>query len=110
MSEKLERLDMEALVKLPAFLRFLSRLIQNAGIHAATTNGTDGRYLVSEGRRDLGLTTLRDAARGIAGVEDAQAAFTLLLIQVLREDAQASPQEAPRDRRTRYDDDEDADE
>lgn len=105
MSEKTEKLDMEALLALPAFLRFLSRVIQTSEIHSAETNGTDGRHLVSEGRRDLGLNILRDAARG-QPVDDPAAAFSMTLIQVLREEAQSAFQETPRARRSRYDDEE----
>lgn len=105
MSEKSEKLDMEKLAAEPAFLRFLSRVIQTSEIHSATTDGADGRHLVSEGRRDLGLNILRDAARGMP-VDDPQAAFGLLLIQVIREDAQSTIQETPRARRPRYNDDE----
>jgi len=105
-AERRERADLEALIGQPGFLRFLSRVIQSAGIYAATTNGTDGRYLVSEGRRDLGLNILRDAARGIPLVDDPAGALGLLLIQVLREEAQSTPQEIPRGRKQSDDTDE----
>jgi hypothetical protein len=96
-----EELDMERLLALPEFLRFLSRVIQTSGIHSAETNGTDGRHLVSEGRRDLGLNILRDAARG-QPVDDPAGAFSMTLIQVLREEAQSALQETPNARRSRY--------
>jgi hypothetical protein len=95
MSDKLERAELEALLKLGGFRKFLFRSIQLAGIHAGTTNGADGRNLVNEGRRNLGLDILHDAARGIP-VDDPEAAFNLLLIRVLREGAQSTPKEKPR--------------
>lgn len=103
MSEASEKLDMEGLLKVPGFLLFLSRVIQSSGIHTAETNGADGRHLVSEGRRDLGLIILRDAARG-QPVDDPGSAFAMTLIQVLREEAQSTAKEPTRGRRTRYDD------
>lgn len=103
MSERQDRAEMEMLLKQPAFLKFLARVIQNAGIYSAQTNGADSRHLLMEGRRDLGLTILRDAARG-QPTDNAQAAFSLTLIQVLREEAQSTQQEDPRDRRNRTDD------
>lgn len=98
----MERADMEGLVQMPAFHRFLGRVMEMAGIHAAATNRADGRNLVNEGRRDLGLSVLRDAARGMPS-RDPQAAFELLLIQLLRERAQSVVQEKPTGRRDRYD-------
>lgn len=108
MSERTEKQDMEKLVAEPAFLRFLSRVIQISEIHSATTDGADGRYLVSEGRRDLGLNIIRDAARGMPA-DDSEAAFKLLLIQVLREEAQSTIQETPIARRRRYHDEDESD-
>lgn len=107
MSEKVERTEMEGLLALPAFRKFLFRSIQSAGIFASTTNGADGRNLVLEGRRNLGLDILHDAARGVP-VDDPEAAFGLLLIQILREAAQSKPEENTRAKRTRYDEDDDA--
>jgi hypothetical protein len=110
MSEKLERSELADLLKLPGFRKFLSRAIQTAGIFsqmAPTANGTDSRNLFNEGRRSLGLDILHDAARGIP-VDDQEAAFGLLMIQVLREAAQ-TPQEQPRGRRSRTDELRDAD-
>lgn len=102
MSEKIERTEMEGLLALAPFRKFLFRSIQLAGIFSSTTNGADGRNLVSEGRRNLGLDILHDAARGIP-VDDAQAALNLLLMQVLREGAQSTPEDSQRDRRSRHD-------
>lgn len=104
MSDKLERAEMAELLKLPAFRKFLFRSIQSAGIFSSTTNGADGRNLVSEGRRNLGLDILHDAARGIP-TSDPEAAFMLLSIQVLREGAQSIPEENTRGRRSRHDED-----
>lgn len=106
MSDKQERADLEALLALPAFRKFLWRAIQSARIFAITTptaNGTDSRTLFDEGRRSLGLEILHDAARGIP-VDDPEAAFGILMIQVLREAAQ-SQQEQPRGRRYQRDPD-----
>lgn len=108
MSEKQERAEMEALLAMPGFRKFLYRSIQLAGIHVGTTNGADGRNLIAEGRRNLGLDILHDAARGIP-VDDTEAAFSLLLIQVLREGAQSIPEEKPRGRRNHNDDRDDTD-
>lgn len=110
MSEKLERAELDALLKLEGFRKFLYRSIQLAGIHVGTTNGADGRNLIAEGRRNLGLDILHDAARGIP-VDDPEAAFSLLLIQVLREGAQSTPPEKPHGRRNpdRDDDRDDTD-
>lgn len=103
-----ETAEREQLLELPAFRKHLFRLIQTAGILSGTTNGADGRNLVIEGRRNLGLDILRDAARGIP-CDDPEAALNLLLIQVLREGAQSTPQEKPRGRRSRDSDDRDDD-
>jgi hypothetical protein len=101
-SEKLEKLEMGELLKSKPFLNFLFRVIQTAGIHGATTDGPDGRNLIREGRRNLGLEILHDVARG-QPVADPDAAFSMTLIQVLREALQAAPQENPRNgRHDRY--------
>ncbi len=108
MNDKAERADMAGLLALPAFRKYLWRIIQASGIHAATTNGADGRNLISEGRRNLGLDMLRDAARG-QPIDDPGNALTLTLIQVLSEEAQSTPAENQRGRRTdRYSDESDA--
>jgi hypothetical protein len=100
-----EQLDREQLIALPAFLRFLSRSIQSAGIYSGTTNGADGRNLVSEGRRNLGLDILHDAA-GAIPLPDPEARLKMLLLSILREDAQSTPPpEKPRGRRSRDDSD-----
>ncbi|MDH7973692.1 hypothetical protein QH494_15985 [Sphingomonas sp. AR_OL41] len=94
----IERDDKLALLKLPAFQRFLFDLIQRAGIFEATANGTDGRNLFFEGRRSLGLEILRD----LDEAQPAQLAGgipVLTLIQLLREVAQSTPKEKPVARR-----------
>lgn len=100
----LEIAEREQLLEIPAFRKHLFRLIQTAGILSGTTNGADGRNLVIEGRRNLGLDILRDVARGIP-CDDPEAALNLLLIQVLREGAQSTPQEKTRGRRSQDSDD-----
>lgn len=106
MSERLERIDMADLLKQDRFLRFLSRVIQMAGIHAVPTPSADGRGLLADGRRDLGLSILHDVARG-QEVEDPETAFALTLIQVLNDRVQLTAHETPRGRRKHYDDDDD---
>lgn len=107
MSDKSEQADMERLVERPEFLRFLGRVVAAAGIHAAATTGTDGQRWAGEGRRDLGLTILHDAARGVS-TDNPAGPFSELLIQVLREEAQAAITETTRGRRGRYSDDDEA--
>ena len=99
----LEAAEREQLLEIPAFRKHLFRLIQTAGILSGTTNGADGRNLVIEGRRNLGLDILRDVSRGIP-CDDPEAALNLLLIQVLREGAQSTPQEKTRGKRSRLSD------
>lgn len=95
--------EREQLLEIPAFRKHLFRLIQTAGILSGTTNGADGRNLITEGRRNLGLDILHDVARGIP-CADPEAALSLLLIQVLREGAQSQPQEKHRGKRNRLSD------
>lgn len=103
MTDKQHKADIEQLMALPAFRRFLWRSIQMAGIFDPATNGPNDSYLVCEGRRRLGFDLLRDVESGMP-VSHPQALITL--IQVLREEAQAAPQEKPSGRRNRYDSDE----
>lgn len=96
-----EQADYAALLKLPHFLRFLSRLIQDAGIYSATANGSAERLFRQEGRRSLGLDILRmvDAAQPYPGQQPSLP--TLTLIQVHREDAQSqTPERTKSGRRT----------
>lgn len=95
-----DKADREYLMSLPAFRRFLSlHAIQSAGIFSATANGSDGRNLYLEGRRSLGLDMLRD-------VDEAQplpapsGIPVITVLQLLREDAQSTPQEKPNGRRS----------
>ncbi|WP_375272055.1 hypothetical protein [Sphingomonas sp.] len=103
MSDKSEQADMEKLAAQPEFLRFLGRVVAASGLHAATTTGTDGQRWVGEGRRDLALTILHDAARGVS-TDNPAGPFSDLLIQVLREEGQTAISETVRSRRSRYDD------
>lgn len=93
-----EKADLADLIERPGFRRFLFRAIQTAGIFDATANGSDGRNLYLEGRRSLGLELLRevDAAQPVPSPSGIP---ILTLIQVLREEAQSTPQERPSGRR-----------
>lgn len=91
--------DLRQLLAMPAFARFLFRSIQMAGILFPTTDGADGRNLISEGRRSLGLDILRDVERGQPEPRD----LIVTLTQALLTEAQSKPQEKPRGRRSRYD-------
>lgn len=103
-SDKQIKADNAFLLARPEFLRFLDRVIQMARIYEPTTDGSEGRHLAYwEGRRNLGLEVLHDAARGQA-VDDPEAAFTLTAIQILREAAQQStPEKTANAKRSRYD-------
>lgn len=95
---------MKELLAIPAFRRFLFRLIQTAGLldyAKPATNGSEGRDLAFvEGRRSLGFDLLRDADAGQpAELRHPQSILTL--IAVLREEANPAPKEKKRDR---YDD------
>lgn len=97
------------LVKQVAFVRFIWRVTQSAGIFARTTDGSIDRHLAyDEGRRNLGLDIL-------AMVETGQPlshpeAPVLSLLQILREEANRQPQEKPSGRRNdRYSDLDDGD-
>ena len=98
--ETLAKQDCEHLLTQAQFRRFLFRLIQTAGIFSPTTNGSDGRNLDHfEGRRHLGLEILAEVA-GAQPVADPEGYLTLL--QVLREEAQQTPEE-PKRAKSRYD-------
>ena len=85
--------DLADLLERPQFKRFLFRVIQKAGIFNSTTNGSDGRNLVLEGRRTLGLEILAEVD-GAQPIPSPLGIPTMTLIQVLREEAQ-HPQEKP---------------
>lgn len=58
--------DMQVLMALPEFKRFLFRAIQTAGIMTSATNGHDGRDLAfAEGRKSLGLWMMHEADTGL---------------------------------------------
>lgn len=85
--------DMEELIALPAFRRFLWRSIQSAGILSQATNGADGRDLsYAEGRRSQMLAMLSDVeAAHPAALRHPHNIMTL--IAVLREEANPAPKE-----------------
>jgi hypothetical protein len=97
--ERLRKEDMTALIALPAFRRFLWRVIQTSGILEPTTDGSEGRHLAyAEGRRNLGLEILADAEQG-QPVAHPTGIPLLSVIQVLREEVQSTPQENAHGRR-----------
>ena len=56
---ELEKADLESLILIPAFQRFMSTLLKNSGMFAGNYRA-DGRHLIFlEGRRSLGLDLLR---------------------------------------------------
>jgi hypothetical protein len=102
MSDKAIKQDMERLIALPEFRRFLFRVIQSAGILSRITDGSNTRSLdYCEGRRNLGFDILDEAELGQATPhEDA----LMTIFQSLREEIQKPPEEAHRGRRAdRYD-------
>lgn len=109
MSKDQRAADMEQLMGLPSFRRFLFRSIQTAGLlsdTAISTNGSDGRDLAfAEGRRSLGFELLRDAEAALAA--PLQHPLNLITwLSLLREEAQTSDLEKASGRRrdNRYDD------
>jgi hypothetical protein len=98
MTDKRLKQDMEKLLGLAEFKRFLFFVIQNGRILDATTDGSDSRHLGNEGRRQLALEILARAALGQPAEHSSYPILTL--IQVLREEAQQQP-EKPVD--ARYD-------
>lgn len=93
--------DMEELLKLASFRRFLFRSIQSAGILSAATNGADGRNLDwIEGRRSLGFEILREADLGQPAPARSELSI-MTLIAALREEAE-TPRK-PEKKRDRYD-------
>ena len=116
-TDKQARIDMEFLNSRPEFRRFLWRVIQMAGILEPSTDGSDTRHpRYFEGRRNLGLEILADAEQG-QPVPHPDAIPVFTAIQILREVAQQSTSETPKNaNRARYDrnadlapDDQDAD-
>ena len=57
-AEEAQRADLQSLLRLPAFRRFLFRIVESSGI-CASTYGTEGHLLYREGARSLGLDILR---------------------------------------------------
>jgi hypothetical protein len=101
MSDRQRKADMGKLLALPEFRRFLWRAIQSSGIFDVTTDGSDSRHLVAEGRRQLGLELLADAEMGQPVMHPDRIPI-LTAIQVLREEAQQQASEVSDDSK-RYD-------
>lgn len=79
--------DMEFLLRQPAFLRFLGRVVQLGGLFEQVTTGTEGRELAYfEGRRNLALDILHDAETGIPD-KDPDGAPLFVAIQIFSEQA-----------------------
>lgn len=97
--DKQDKSDQALLLQRPEYLRFLFRVIQSAGIYQSTTNGADGRNLVSEGRRNLGLEILDMAENGQPITVSHPVGPLLTLIQVMREETQQPSTEKPNGRR-----------
>lgn len=93
------RTDLETLVALPEFRRFLFRhAIQNGGIFDQKGSGSHGRDLAHfEGRRDLALEMLAEVEQAMPGHSPEQLPI-LTTIQILREHVQSAPTEKKNDR------------
>lgn len=103
-TRELELLDLTQLMTLPAFRRFLFRIMNDSGIWLPAY-GSDGRNLAyAEGRRSLGLDILGMADKA-APIPRNDSAMTIMAI--LSEAAKSIPQEKPNGRRSdtsdRYD-------
>lgn len=100
---KRDKDDMIELLAMPPFKRFLFRVIQNAGLFNAVTDGSGGRSLdYFEGRRNLGLEIL-DMAESGQPINDAHPSGPLLtLIQVLIEETQKPPEKPNAKRNANY--------
>jgi len=106
MSEKLTReqqlkLDMEELLKLAPFMRFIFELIQRSGYLDATTDGSVERILVSSGRRQLAREILDMVEIGQPAAHPGNMPI-LTLMQTLREEAQQHT-ESRNEKSSRYD-------
>jgi hypothetical protein len=102
-AEQQFRLDMEVLVRLREFKRFLWRVIQEAGLFEATTDGSEGRDRYRAGRRDLGLAILDMAELGQPLPDVHPDGPLLTMIQILLEETQRPPEEKPNARSPQYD-------
>ncbi len=90
--------DIRDLLRKPEFVRFLDfAVIQPAGIWGAATNGSDGRHLVSEGRKELGFSILAMVEQG-QPAQHPDGTPVLTMLQVLREKTQSTTEtkDAPR--------------
>lgn len=99
---KQQRSDMQTLLQRPEFARFLFRVIQTSGIFSVTTDGSEGRHLVAEGRRQLGLEILDMAEEG-QPVAHPDKLPVLTILQALREEAQQPAEKSNGRRSERYD-------
>lgn len=100
--EERNKADAKELLALPAFSRFLWRVIQSSGIFSATTDGSVDRHLAyDEGRRNLGLEILAMAELG-QPTSHPNGQPILTILQALREEAN-QPQEKAHGRSDRYD-------
>lgn len=97
----IEKTDKLTLLESAPFRRFLSSLVQSAGVFETTANIADGRHLYLEGRRSLALEILRDfdAAQPVALPGGIPAAT---LIQTLHELAHSGRKENVLERRNTY--------
>lgn len=99
-----EENDMQLLMALPEFKRFLFRAIQTSGLFQISTNGSDGRDLVFyEGRRSMGLDLLRDAEQALdARLRTPENLITLSAI--IREESQKPSEKQYETTPDRYED------
>lgn len=95
--DKQQKLDVQELLRSKAFIRFLDfAVIQPAGIFSAATNGSDGRNLAREGRKELGLDILAMVEQG-QPAQHPDGSPVLTMMQVFREKTQSTTenQDAP---------------
>jgi hypothetical protein len=95
---EIDKADLQSLLKQTAFLRWLYRQTERAGIFTIATSGADHANLsFAEGRRSIVLEALQECeqAQPIGGV----GIPALTLIQMLRETAQSAAKEKPLGRR-----------
>lgn len=95
------KLDMEELLKLPPFMRFIFELIQRSGYLDATTDGSVERTFAMNGRRQLAREILDMVELG-QPVAHPDKLPILTLMQTLREEAQQHT-ESRNEKPSRYD-------
>lgn len=106
MKDRQDRADLAFLIQRREFTRFLSRVIQSAGIYRRTTDGSQERDLsFYEGRRHLGLDILDMVEAGQPVVHPHEPMPILTLIQIHHEDAQppTPPEKNDEEHEERYD-------